>query len=141
LIAMMLAASAALEAPPSLAFASWGGFSNPTQPKEWGCDKVQMICLDALADVRFIHVKTIAGSPLERSVTAATAFHAPPRRGMRILVAVTTASDGTRQGKILRYVLPGKHQACLDMETITARKYPVPSHSERRGDEICFRAD
>ena len=125
----------------SLAIADWGGFSNPTQPKEWGCDRPQTICLDSLADARFRNLKTIAGPELPDSLVASTIFHAEPRRGVRMLVAIQTGTDERRTGKILRYILPGRHEACFDAQFATKHHYPIPDGARRKGGEMCVVVD
>ncbi|WP_294070700.1 hypothetical protein, partial [Sphingomonas sp.] len=131
-------APAAAAAQPSLIVAKWGGFWNARQPKEWECDKAGTICLDGLADVRFVAVQTVSGPKMPSSVVAATVFHTRPRRGVRMLVAISRDDESNRTGQILYYVLPGKHEACFDYELARKRGYRIPARAIRHGDNICI---
>jgi hypothetical protein len=122
----------------SLVLAGWGGYSNLRQPAEWGCHEPETICLDALGDVQFVNSETISGPTLPASFVAATVFHSPPRRGVRLLVAVMNEPVQGRRATILQYVGSKADQACVDTAEAKQLGIRKPHAAQDVGSRFCF---
>ena len=120
----------------SMVLASWAGYENARQPA--GCDERDVICLDAEAEVHLTSVETITGPTLPTDLTATTIFHADPRPGTRLLMAVNGAGATIPRASILAYVSPRKRQACVPIDYVKRLKLTVPVTAYRSGDRYCF---
>ena len=118
----------------SLVLAKWAGYENDRMPP--GCDAPQAICIDVMADVRFVDVETISGPTLPRRFEAVVVFHTPPSEG-RVVLAVQK-----RGGGLTGHILGGMsdEEACVPYDYATDLHVILPGPSRRVGDRVCFSA-
>jgi hypothetical protein len=120
----------------SLFLAQWEGGVLYRDPPE--CRSPKVICLDAVADIRFGDVHTLSGPGSPQSFSATVTFHSEPRRNMTVLGVARIDVSGRRVARVLDLVRPDETTACFSVERAQEFDLGIPQAATRRGDGYCI---
>ena len=98
------------------------------------------ICLNVIGDVRFGQVRTLAGPPVAKRVTARFEFHARIIDSVDLILLVRPVSnDGLLEGWWVRTAWPGR-PVCVDPDLLASNGIARSAGAIRRKHALCFPA-
>lgn len=97
------------------------------------------ICSNVIADVRLMHVRTLAGPRVPSALTARFEYHARIANAANVILVVRQSLadpgrfDAVWAGAALRF-----EPVCVDPQILTHHSIPLPRRVYVRDTELCF---